>query len=61
MKKTYKEWENETEKYLNEVYSPLKIGILEYPAGTTLRKIDPIAFNEIVAEYIDNENGEYDD
>ena len=55
MKKTYEEWENETEEYLNEIYSPLKIGILEYPSGSVLKEIDPIAFREIVLEYVDNE------
>ena len=58
MKKTYEEWENETEEYLNEIYSPLKIGILEYPAGTTLKEIDPIAFRQIVLDYMDNEEEE---
>ena len=55
---TYEEWENLVEEDLNELYEPLKIGSLEYSAGTTLREIDPIAFNEIVAEYIDNEEEE---
>ena len=44
MKKTYKEWENLVEEDLNELYEPLKIGNLEYLAGTTLKEIDPIAF-----------------
>ena len=59
--KTYEEWENLVENEINDNYESLKIGNLEYPAGTTLREIDPIAFNEAVSEYIDSENGEYED
>ncbi len=57
MEKSFEEWEEMVEEFLNETCESLKIGILEYPAGTTLREIDPIAFNEIVFEYVDNENG----
>ena len=56
--KTYEEWENLVEEDLNELYEPLKIGSLEYSAGTTLKKIDPIAFKEIVLEYMDSEEEE---
>ena len=56
--KTYEEWEEIVEEMLNETCGPLKIGILEYPAGTTLKEIDPIAFREIVLEYMDNEEEE---
>ena len=56
--KTYEEWENLVEEDLNELYEPLKIGSLEYSAGTTLKEIDSIAFREIVLEYMDNEEEE---
>ena len=56
--KTYEEWENFVEEDLNELYEPLKIGNLEYPAGTTLKEIDPIAFREIVLGYMDSEEEE---
>lgn len=58
MEKSYEEWENETEEYLNEIYSPLKIGILEYPSGSVLREIDPIAFRKIVFEYMEENDNE---
>ena len=58
MKKTYEEWEEFVENEINDNYEPLKIGSLEYSAGTTLKKIDPIAFREIVLEYMDNEEEE---
>ena len=58
MKKTYEEWENLVEEDLNELYEPLKIGILEYSAGTTLKEIDPIAFRQIVLDFMDQEEEE---
>ena len=58
MKKSCEEWENEAEEMLNETYESLKIGSLEYPAGSVLREIDPVAFREIVLEYMEeNDNG----
>ena len=58
MEKSYEEWEEIVEEMLNETCEPLKIGILEYLAGTTLKEIDPIAFREIVLEYMDNNEGD---
>ena len=58
MKKSCEEWENEAEEMLNETCEPFKIGSLEYPAGSVLREIDPVAFREIVLEYMEeNDNG----
>ena len=56
--KTYEEWENEVESDLNDNCESLKIGSLEYLAGSTLREIDPVAFREIVLEYMDNNEGD---
>lgn len=56
--KTYEEWENLVEEDLNELYEPLKIGNLEYLAGSTLKEIDPVSFREIVLEYINEEGRE---
>ena len=39
---------------LNETCMPFKVGNLCYPAGETLREVDPTAFKEIVAEITDN-------
>ena len=58
MEKSYEEWEEIVEEMLNETCEPLKIGILEYPAGSVLKEIDPIAFREIVSDYMDNEEEE---
>ena len=58
--KTYEEWENLVEEDLNELYEPLKIGSLEYLAGSVLREIDPITFRQIVLDFMDErgrENG----
>ena len=58
MKKSYEEWENLVENELNDNCESLKIGSLEYPAGSVLREIDPVAFREIVLEYMEeNDNG----
>ena len=56
--KTYEEWENEVESDLNDNCESLKIGSLEYLAGSTLREIDPIAFREIVFEYMEENDNE---
>lgn len=56
--KTYEEWENETEEMINDTCEPLKIGILEYPAGSVLKEIDPIAFTQIVLDFMDQEEEE---
>ena len=56
--KTYEEWENLVEEDLNELYEPLKIGSLEYSAGTTLKEIDPIAFRQIVLDFMYERGGE---
>ena len=53
--KTYEEWENEVESDLNDNCESLKIGSLEYPAGSVLREIDPIAFRQIVLDFMDQE------
>ena len=58
MEKSYEEWEEIVEEMLNETCEPLKIGILEYLAGSVLKEIDPIAFREIVSDYMDNEEEE---
>ena len=58
MEKSFEEWEEMVEEMLNDDYEPFKIGNLEYPAGTTLKEIDPIAFREIVLEYMDNNEGD---
>jgi hypothetical protein len=55
--KTYEEWENLVENELNNNYESFKIGDLEYLAGSTLREIDPIAFRQIVLDFMD-ERGE---
>lgn len=36
--------ENEYEKYLNEIYSEIKIGYLTFSPGKIVRKLDPVAF-----------------
>ena len=56
--KTYEEWENLVENELNNNYESFKIGNLEYPAGSVLREIDPIAFREIVLDFMDQEEEE---
>ena len=56
--KTYEEWENEVESDLNDTCEPLKIGSLEYLAGSTLREIDPIAFRQIVLDFMYERGGE---
>ena len=58
MEKSYEEWENLVENELNDSCEPLKIGSLEYLAGSTLREIDPIAFREIVLEYMEENDNE---
>lgn len=58
MEKSFEEWEEIVEEMLNDEYEPFKIGNLEYLAGTTLKEIDPIAFREIVLEYMDNNEGD---
>ena len=58
MKKSYEVWENLVENELNDNCESLKIGSLEYPAGSVLREIDPVAYREIVLEYMEeNDNG----
>ena len=47
---TWEELKDIYEGQLNEGYDSLKIGGLAYEAGTTLKKIDPIAFNCFVNE-----------
>ena len=56
--KTYEEWENEVESDLNDNCESLKIGNLEYLAGSVLREIDPIAFRQIVLDFMDERGGE---
>ena len=56
--KTYEEWENLVENELNNNYESFKIGGLEYLAGSVLREIDPIAFREIVLDFMDQEEEE---
>ena len=56
---TYEEWENEVESILNDNYKSFKIGNLEYLAGSVLKEIDPIAFGEIVLDFMDQER-DYD-
>ena len=56
--KTYEEWENLVENEINDNYESLKIGNLEYLAGSVLREIDPIAFREIVLDFMDQEEEE---
>ena len=56
--KTYEEWENEVDSDLNDNCESLKIGSLEYSAGSVLREIDPIAFREIVLDFMDSEEEE---
>ena len=58
MKKTYEEWEEFVENEINDNYESLKIGNLEYLAGSVLREIDPIAFREIVLDFMDQEEEE---
>ena len=58
MEKSYEVWENLVENELNDNCESLKIGSLEYLAGSTLREIDPVAFREIVLEYMDNNEGD---
>ena len=53
--KTYEEWENLVENAINNNYESLKIGNLEYLAGSVLRKLDPIAFRQIVLDFMDTE------
>ena len=50
--KTYEEWENLVENEINDTYESLKIGSLEYLAGSVLRELDPIAFRQIVLDFI---------
>ena len=56
--KTYEEWENLVENEINDNYESLKIGNLEYLAGSVLREIDPIAFRQIVLDFMDQEEEE---
>ena len=57
MEKSYEEWENFVENELNDNCESLKIGSLEYPAGSVLKEIDPIAFRQIVLDFMDQEEG----
>ena len=52
---TYEQVEDYVEESLNENVEPLKVGYLEVPAGKAVRAADPIAFSEIVRDFIDSE------
>ena len=60
MGKSYEEeeWENLVENELNNNYESFKIGGLEYLAGSVLREIDPIAFRQIVLDFMNERGGE---
>ena len=58
MEKSYEVWENLVENEINDNYESLKIGNLEYPAGSVLREIDPIAFRQLVLDFMDERGGE---
>jgi len=42
--------EDEFLEYLNEIYGPVKICGLEYPAGQALKEVDPTAFRVGMAD-----------
>lgn len=49
--------EKYVEEMLNECYGTIEIVGLTYEAGTLLKRVDPIAFNEIVrSELSENES-----
>lgn len=56
----YHEMEDRYEEFLNEIYDKmLEICGYHYDQGTALRKLDPIAFNEGLNNYIDDMQTEY--
>lgn len=42
-----------TKDMLNDVYGTVKICGYDYDAGRALEEVDPVAFNEVVNNYID--------
>lgn len=52
--------ENEFCELLDEIYSPFKIGNLEYPASETFKDVDPIAFNQEFLNWLDAEGWDED-
>lgn len=48
---TYEDAETATEDYMNESMEEVTIGTLSWPAGTALKRLDPVAFRVTVSEW----------
>ena len=49
---TYEEMEDIVEEMLNDGQEPLNVGPVTFYAGTVLRELDPLAFEQEVADYV---------
>jgi hypothetical protein len=45
-------------EFLDDCFTPFKVGYLEYPAGDTLKKVDLVAFRESFNNWLDAEISE---
>lgn len=60
-KYTYEEAEDMVQKFLDEMYPPVKVVGIKFNAGAILRELDPIAFRETVLDVIDAEGWEVEE